>query len=199
MATFRVQLCLGQLRPWDSAPAAVEWGQGNIRRGFRVGPEASMQCAAGELRCRPSSWSVFRAQCHECKACPWLFGWGTLRKRCPAPQRGLGSLRPQARGSLSPCLSVWWSFCQSQAGQRDVFTLRWEGSESESGVFSQASGINMFAMAALTLAPRLCLDQCQGVPLPTDCHPGMLPKGLEQGAEGTRRQAQAWQLVFCPE
>ena len=102
MATFRVQLCLGQLRPWDSAPAAVEWGQCSIRQGFRVGPEASMQCEAGELGCRPSSWSVFRAQCHECKACPWLFGWGTLRKRRPAPQRGLGSLRPQARGSLLP-------------------------------------------------------------------------------------------------
>lgn len=130
---------------------------------------------------------------------PGCLGGGHRGSTRPAPQRGLGSLRPQARGSLSPCLSVWWSFCQSRAGQRDVFTSRWEGSGSESGVFRLASGINTFAVAALTLAPPLCLDQCQGVPPPTDCSPGMLPEGLEQGAEGTERQAQAWQLVFCPE
>ena len=123
---------------------------------------------------------------------------GDIEEAPPCPPEGSGvSQTPGQRVSLA--LSVWWSFCQSRAGQRDVFTLRWEGSGSESGVFSQDSGINMFAVAALTLAPHLCLDQCQGVPPPTDCHPGMLPEGLEQGAEGTGRQAQAWQLVFCPE
>lgn len=107
MATFRVQLCLGQLRPWDSAPAAVEWGQGSIRQGFRVGPEASMQCAAGELGCRPSSWCVFRAQCHECKACPWLLGRGTPRKRPPCPPDGSGvSQTPGQRVSLALSVSL---------------------------------------------------------------------------------------------
>ena len=54
----------------------------------------------------------------------------------------------------------------------------------------------MFAAEALTLGPRLCPDQCREAHPPTDCSPGMLPEGPEQG---TGRQAQAWQLVLCPE
>ena len=106
----------------------------------------------------------------------------------PAPQ--------QPRGSLSPHPSVCWSFCQSWAGPRDVFASRWVGSGSESGVFSQASKTNTFAAEALTLGPRLCPDQCREASPPTDCSPGMLPEGPEQG---TGRQAQGWQLVLCPE
>lgn len=114
---------------------------------------------------------------------PGCLGGGHQGNARPAPQ--------QPRGSLSRRLSVCWSFRQSWAGQRGVFTSRRGGSGTECGVLSQASGTNTFAAEALTLGQRLCPDQCQEAPPPTDCSPGMLPEGLEQG--------QTRKLVFCPE
>lgn len=89
---------------------------------------------------------------------PGCLGGGHQGNARPAPQ--------QPRGSLARHLSVCWSFCQSWAGQRDVFTSRQGGSGTESGVLSQASGTNTFAAEALTLGQRLCPDQCQEAPPP---------------------------------
>ena len=82
--------CSGSRSASSQLPPTVERGQGSSPGEVQGRPEASMQCAARDLGCRPSSWCVFRAHCHECKTCPWLFGWGTPRKcpsRPPAAQR----------------------------------------------------------------------------------------------------------------